>query len=407
MNPDDKEWLAAAGDLYTDTAARTMAWMLARPRLHGAFLNTKMSSITLRDYTGEDGWRSPDYLYGWIQGRGLEALLGHADFFQSTAPGLAARLRQAALALYPALAELYGRHGRAYFYYDSALNPVRPGLDGTPEPQSGSGNFHSFADIFVLKGLLAAAKQFDPSACQAYLDGLHAVMRSVQQQRFASDEKQPFQDQDNMHFAQDYGPYMIMLGAAVLVRRLGFDDAASFGDDIIAHMLAHHVEVGTGALPDLPGQDSCNPGHAIEFAGFALQYLPETAAVSLVESIEQVLLTSCSIGFSGPGIVLSASLQSREPTSGHYPWWALPETIRAAAAAYRRTSNPASLAAWRRSHEAFFNNFWRRDPPVAYHTMGLDGPVDYVPATPDLDPGYHTCLSLLDAATSIDALLAA
>lgn len=406
MNSGDKIWLAAARDLYVDTAARSMEWVLGRPRLHGAFLNTKMSSITLRDYTSQDGWRAPEFLYGWIQGRGLEALLGHADFFDTTAPDLAARLRQAARQLYPALADLYARHGRAYFYYDNNLDPVRPGSDGAAEPQSGTGNFHSFADIFVLKGLLTAAAQFDPPACEAYLAGLQRVMQSVEQGRFAGDEKQPFQVQDAMHYAQDYGPYMIMLGAASLLRRLGFHDTASFGDDIIAHVLSHYVDTDTGALPDLPGQDACNPGHAIEFAGFGLEYLSDDADSGLVARIEQVLLKSCSLGFSGPGIVLSASLGSGAPTSGHYPWWALPEAIRAAAVAYRRTANPASLAAWRRAHEDFYNNFWRGDPPVAYHTMSREGPVDYVPATPDLDPGYHTCLSLLGAVASIDGLLA-
>jgi len=29
--------------------------------------------------------------------------------------------------------------------------------------------------------------------------------------------------------------------------------------------------------------------------------------------------------------------------------------------------------------------------------MTIDGPVDIVPTTPDLDPGYHTGLSLLVA----------
>ncbi len=405
MDPSDRFWLAAARDLYVDTATRSMEWMLARPRLHGEFLNTKMSSITLRDYTSEDGWRSADFLYGWIQGRGLEALLGHADFFVTTAPDLAATLRAAAALLYPALAELYGRHGRAYFYYDRNLAPVRPGPDGAPAPQSGIGGCHGFADIFVLKGLLAAAKQFDAPACDGYLAGLLEVMGSVQEGRFASDEKQSFQDQDRMHYARDYGPYMIMLGAACLVRRLGFGDAAAFGDQIIAHVLCHYVDSATGALPDLPGQDHCNPGHAIEFAGFALDYLPEDADRVLVDRLEQVLLTSCALGFCGPGIVLSASRSSHKPTSDHYPWWALPEAIRATALAYRRTGNPACLTAWRHAHEAFFGNFWRGEPPVAYHTMSLDGPVDYVPATPDLDPGYHTCLSLLSAISSIDVLL--
>ena len=36
--------------------------------------------------------------------------------------------------------------------------------------------------------------------------------------------------------------------------------------------------------------------------------------------------------------------------------------------------------------------------------MTVDGPIDHVPATPDLDPGYHTGLSLLAAIEVADAL---
>jgi hypothetical protein len=38
--------------------------------------------------------------------------------------------------------------------------------------------------------------------------------------------------------------------------------------------------------------------------------------------------------------------------------------------------------------------------------MTAEGPIDYVPATPDLDPGYHTGLSLLAAIEVADALAA-
>ena len=389
MNSDEQIWLRAARDLYVDTAKRTMEWVLARPRFHNAFLNTKMHSITLQDYTGEDGWRGPDILYGWIQGRGLESLLIHADFFDEHEPDLAARLRETARPLYQALATLYARDGHGYFYYDHDLKPIRPGRDDVAETQLASAKLHSFADIFFLKGLLTGAAQFDLPACDGYLAGLQEVMGSVAQGRFVSDEKQPFQDQEQVRYAPDYGPYMIMLGAAVLVARLGFRDQARFGDDIIAHILGRYVADGTGALPrgalpDQPGQDLGNPGHAIEFAGFAMEYLAADGDETLVRAVEDVLLTSFAKGFSGPGINLSVSLSRGEPLSPYYPWWALPETIRAAAVAYGRTRNPDCLGVWRDAHGAFFGHFWRGDPPLAYHCMGRDGPLDYMPATPDL-----------------------
>ena len=45
----------------------------------------------------------------------------------------------------------------------------------------------------------------------------------------------------------------------------------------------------------------------------------------------------------------------------------------------------------------FFRDYWRPEASIAYQCRTEEGPVDYVPATPDLDPGYHTGLSLLAA----------
>ncbi len=66
-----------------------IAWLQGSP-----FIDTKLNSITLEDYTVADGLRGPSYLYGWIQGRGLEALATHAAFFERTDPTLASPPRR-------------------------------------------------------------------------------------------------------------------------------------------------------------------------------------------------------------------------------------------------------------------------------------------------------------------------
>ena len=68
----DADFIAAARTTYAAANAGTLRWMLARPALHGVYLNTKLNSITLADYGVADGVRGPDFTYGWIQGRGLE-----------------------------------------------------------------------------------------------------------------------------------------------------------------------------------------------------------------------------------------------------------------------------------------------------------------------------------------------
>ena len=165
---------------------------------------------------------------------------------------------------------------------------------------------------------------------------------------------------------------------------------------------AQQVVLATGFydlpyLLNVPGEDSCNVGHAIELVGFALDHLSPDADKALIEKLESVLLASFAAGFRGPGVRLVVSASSGQPTSPYCPWWSLPETIRSAALCHERTGNPLVLDVWRKAHAAFFETYWRGEPAIAYQTMTEQGPVDFVPATPDLDPGYHTGLSLLAA----------
>ena len=90
-------------------------------------------------------------------------------------------------------------------------------------------------------------------------------------------------------------------------------------------------------------------------------------------------------------------MRTLKPAIPWCPWWSLPEAIRAAALGYERTGSLEMRRVWSEAHEAFFGEFWRAEPPIAYQTLTAKGPVDQVPATPDLDPGYHTGLSLLAA----------
>ena len=76
-------------------------------------------------------------------------------------------------------------------------------------------------------------------------------------------------------------------------------------------------------------------------------------------------------------------------------------THRAAALLWTRTRDPRTLAVWKAADAAFFGSYWRGEPPIAYQTRDDGGPMDFVPATPDLDPGYHTGLSLLGAIEAV------
>lgn len=391
----DPAFIAAARQTYIAANAATLRWMLARPALHGVYLNTKMNSISLADYGDADGARGPAYTYGWIQGRGLEALVRHAAFYAESDPALAAALDSKGRGLYRALGDLQQADSHCYFCYDAGMAPVRF-EGGTPVAQNRAGEIFTYSDAFVAKGLVAGAARYAPAELPKHLAYLAAIIASIEDGRFQMNEAVPLA-RETAAPATDFGPRMILLGAAELLSGIGRDDQNGFAGRFIDHILRNHFEPASGLLANMPGEDACNVGHAIEFAGFAMAWLGRKASAAPAAQLERILIASFDRGFVGPGISLSVSIASGAALSPLCPWWSLPETIRTAALCHAYSASEDSLRIWKTAHEAFFNRYWRGEPPIAYQTMDKAGPVDFVPATPDLDPGYHTGLSLLAA----------
>ena len=399
------DFLRRARDTYSDANAATLRWMLARPRLGGGFLNTKLNSLTLRDYGEGDGLRGPAYTYGWIQGRGLEALCTHAAFFANEDRQLAAALDKAARQLYASLDALQRDDGHAYFCYDQRMASIYPAGTGRIETQTRPADIYTYSDAFVAKGLVAAAARHEPANLPRHLAYFAEVIAAIEEGRFQMEERGPLSPTTAAAQPADFGPRMILLGAAGMLKKLGLDAHANYAERFIGHVLEKHLDADTGLLRNVPDQDACNVGHGIEFVGFALDCLAPDADAELIATLERILVASFQAGFVGPGIALSVSVETGGALSPYCPWWPLPEAIRAAALCHQRTGSSETLDIWRRADAAFFGSYWRGVPPVAYQTLTATGPVDFVPATPDLDPGYHTGLSLLAAINAADAMM--
>lgn len=387
------EWITQARERYYAANRETLLWVLNRPLLDGKWINTKVNSITLEDYTESDGLRGPSYIYGWIQGRALEALVSHAQAFEQCDPDIAAKLRATARVLYDALSVALRRDGHVYFCYDRAGKAILP--DGTPQvPVS---DIYTYADAFAAKGLVAASAFFGLPELDEHLQYLSRVVASIPANRFQMNEKVLLGTSAIAAQGDDFGPRMILLGAADMLKRFGLSEHSKFASGFIEHILTNHVDDVSGLVRDTPNGDACNIGHAIEFVGFALAALDDTAPQHLVDQLENVLVAEFQAGFKGPGVVLSVSNATAGVLDDKCPWWSLPETIRAAALAYERTLSVDCLSIWQQADQAFFENYWRAGTGVAYQTRTPNGPLDFIPATPDLDPGYHTGLSLLGA----------
>jgi hypothetical protein len=393
----DPDFRAEATRRYDAANRETLGWMLSRPPLKGGFLDTKVNPLTGADYGAGDGLRGPDWTYGWIQGRGLEALATFARHYRDADPALADRLIARMRPLYGRLVALT-EGGHAYFLYDADMRPVRP-EGALVVPQENPRDIFTFADAFAAKGLVAASALIDPAAVQGHLAYLLRVIDAIEAGRFQIDEKARLGEVAIAAQPDDFGPRMILLGAAGMLRRSG-QEVGPWADRFIEHVLSRHFDAEKDILRNIPGEDAFNAGHGIEFTGFAFDHLSPDCDPDLRDRLALILRRSLDLAFLGPGVVLSLSLASGQPLVPRWPWWTQPETIRACALALARGAGPGLLEWWQRADTAFFGSFWQAGRGYAHQTLGPDGPVDFVPATPDLDPGYHTGLSLLAAATA-------
>ena len=400
MNPN---WLASAANRYEACMRSMLELMLARPPLKGAFIDTKIHSITGENYKANSGLRGPGFTYGWIQGRALEALMSFAEFYRDRDAEFSERLIQRAKILFDALRALQQRDGHIFFVYNDNMEPVLHNQDGN-QLQSSQPNIFTYTDASSAKGLFAASKVLAPDHIELSRAYLLAVIEAVEDGRFQMDESIPIRQDTIARQADDFGPRMILLGAAGLLHRVGESMQTGFADRFIDHVFDRHYDRGTGLLLNSPGEDKCNVGHIIEFCGFAFDHLLAKPNDARLQKIGLALATSLEYGLQGPGIALYLSARTGQAVSPYYPWWPLPEAIRACALGLHLGLEAGLADYWRQADQAFFTHYWQPEKGYAFQTRDRSGPVDFVPATPDLDPAYHTGLSLLAAHRAISQL---
>lgn len=401
----DKSWLRSAADRYEECNRTTLEWILSRRPLQSQFLDTKVNSITGANYGITSGLRGPNFTYGWIQGRGLEALVTFSDHYRKLDQVFSNKLLSRAKLVFDGLSSLFKRDEHINFLYDRDLKPIKPINTGT-DKQLRENDLYTYSDAFAAKGLFAASHIFDPSETNRYEDYLSNVIKAVEDGRFQMDESQDINRKMILKQPNDYGPRMILLGSAGIFHHHGYLHQTRFANRFIDHVLEHHYQPSNGLLLNIPNHNICNIGHAIEFCGFALEHLIYNENDTRIKKINSILQRSLEIGLQGPGIALYLSAETGEATSPYFPWWPMPEATRACALSCYLGAGEDNFDLWRRADNAFFSKYWLPDKGYAFQTRNINGPTDYVPATPDLDPGYHTCLSFRRASETIKDYLA-
>lgn len=450
--PEAMRRMAGRGEVFAMNAMRLLADRFGDARAAG-WVDLKLDPVTGLDHPTTDGLRGPGVVYGWIQGRALEAIAGHVRRLDSAPPppgvpaDLAPRLRGILAALAARVRRARARNGgHLFFFMDADGGPFEAAPDGTRRPVALTPESPAnFSDLFAAKGLLAAADLLgDADMAREAVEWLRDVARQVFDRRFVTDQQaldpaNPVRPVPGRH---SLGPFMIQLGTAALWLRCGGGrDALGLGARLLEHLLDHHVR-GDGGDPGLAPGDVwefvdddgrpwqpegvllSDPGHALEAVGLAWCFVraarPAAAgdehAARVLARARRTLPLMLERNFAGGfnhqagGIRKLVDLRARRAVNGDMPWWSLPETMRAALLTAEAAPHPGARATALAIHRACASAFFGRyvtdfDRGLAVQTRDAHGMVSAaIPATADLDPGYHSGLSLLDCVACVERM---
>ncbi|MCF6175877.1 MAG: AGE family epimerase/isomerase [Victivallaceae bacterium] len=425
------------------------------PEYH--FIDTKLNIITGQNFypaaAGEE-FKSKTVIYSWIQGRGIEALTGHAQWLPSCSiideaekTQLITRIKKLLSEVVTAMEECRAANNRQLFFWmrqngqNLTTNANSQLIDcNTIPPQS------NYSDLFYAKGLLTASNYLNMPVKFAEAElYLKKVIEDIQNSNFISDQ-QPFDIKNRVAPVAGkniQGPWMIALGGIALGIEYGEQEYwTAKAEQFISHIIDVHINtndndhcqrydfweaVDNSGKPWVEdnGTIICDPGHALEFIGLSLKCLLKIEKLNAnVQDTENCSLRSASasyellekcrthypallkhffaLGFNpqAAGICKAYDLKSRNVINSDMPWWSLPETIRAATL-LTKFSSEAETEAMRvisDASNAFMNKFINPEVHLmAWQTRNIAGnPIELIPATPDADPGYHTGLSIID-----------
>lgn len=406
------------------------------------WLDMKINLITGEDRAADDPLCGYGVINGWIQGRGIEALTGHAQYLRdfgdgdNLLPRIEAMMRRL-LAQLRTARDANGGH--LFFFMTPDGQPMACDAAGTPQPAAHltADSPHNATDMFASKGMYAAALYLgdDDAAAEAKAYVL-AVNDAIINRAFVTDQQalDPKNAVRPVPGRHSHGPRMIQIGAAaVMLRYEQSDEALSLGLDHMDYILDHHVNLmrwddlepwdfvefinDAGEPYREGGKVFCDPGHALEFVGLTLKCTTTARQLGMAsdritrveESCLPILLKNFDSGYqpAGGGVCKLYDLAGREPINTDMPWWSLPETIRAAAycmsIAETEGDRDAAMKVLTTCHDAFVTNYVKPEMHMqAVQTRDAAGNVvNVIPATPDADPGYHTGLSLIDAVRAL------
>ncbi len=402
----------------------TMNTIISRHEKHPdyPFIDLKIDAISGIDHFNLEGIRDKNHIYSWIQGRGLEALVMHIRWYNRFSGYLNPSRKKLEHIAETVAAELMSKvedhNGHVTFL-----------LSDKPHDDTK----FTMSDLFCSRGLYAYYTLNGPQEkaikAKRYLkDVVHSILNG----NFYNDQN-GFDDSQYKKYEdgrRSYAAYMLALGSLYLLAQWEHDkEVPSLAEKLITYVLTHHVNRGgkwealkentivewIDERGDLAYEQdrtvSLDPGHALEWVGITSQlllaikryYKIEKAfhrwSSQVVEQLPSLLEVNFNHGYRAPGgIVKSVDGISGKIISDSMPWWSLPEAMRAIVLVQQLDQSNATFTTWYKMCFEAFKKFYydTSELGIAIQTIDTNGKaIAIIPATPDLDPGYHTGLSFL------------
>jgi mannose/cellobiose epimerase-like protein (N-acyl-D-glucosamine 2-epimerase family) len=402
----------ALADQYKKYLSLRIEFLLKRYRRFADFpgVQTGYDSIT-----GAEFARTDILSYSWINGRGACVFSRFARVFPPYARDLAAYAT--------AVIETLEKHWKLNDY----SYPFLVNLDGTERIviQAKPKGFKSYSDLYVCMGFLEYGASFaDAARVQTAREVFSQTLTALRENRFVTepDLTPPDRVLEN--------PWSVALDVANEMAKQLKDDAwLDVGAELITWLLDRYFRPDIGAFveyvtpagarfKDEQGRETVDPGHAIEFFSFALEFsrLAERAGrhAAVRERVNalapKTILWNIENGWNAahPGIYKTIDAHSRQPINETMPWWILPEALLAVLLAYERTRDTVFLEQFRKIHNTYFSTYM--NPITDFGPFqNIDGrtgkPVSIVPACKFQDPEFHSGKNLLTVAQVLPRVL--
>ena len=413
------------------------------------YIDTKLNIITGKDFEvladSQKDFKSKCSVFGWIQGRGLESLVGHLKWLKTCTVLSEEEKQKRVSALDKMIKEIFAQlekvrkqnNGHLFFTFTPEGLFFKIDDSGKKEIFKLTEDNSLMSDLFYVKGMVeAAVYSKDSVKTEEAKVFFKKILNDIGNNAFKGDQVSfdPKNKVKPIPGARGHGSRMIALGGIAVFAGNFPQESFWFekGCEYIQYIMNNHVNykkqmaleaydlverINIKGEPFLEEQGIvADPGHALEFIGLACKFLAimkergdltalEKDTLQMAEQHFCALLDHCfDYGYdkNGGGIVKAFNLKTRQPINDDMPWWNLPETVRAASGLMKLFPNHALSSKVKKVLILCSNSYFKHyvNPNVylmAYQTIDKNAkPVDIIPATPDADPGYHTGLSIID-----------